>query len=67
MQSGLLLFLLLSVAACWMFVVGHQLGWSSFDPNRYAILEGTLTIAYIVAGLSVCFAIVTIVASPIRK
>ena len=67
MQSGLVIFALSFVAACWMFVVGHQLEWSSFDPNRYAILEGTLTIAYIVAGLSVCFAIVTIVASLIRK
>ena len=46
MQTGLAVFALLFVVACWIFVVGHQLGLSAFDPKRYPIMDaGSLAIA----------------------
>lgn len=55
MPSGLLLFAaVMFVLACWVYVIGHQLGLSGFDPVRYTILRGVLPLAYTVAGLSVC-------------
>ena len=65
MQAALY-FVFLFVLACWVFVIGHQLGWSAFDPARYAVLNGTLAIAYTVAGLSIC-AIVTAAVVHLKK
>ena len=43
------------IAACWLLVLGHQLGLEPFsDPDRYAALKGSLAAAYVVAALSVC-------------
>ena len=55
MQTGLAVFALLFVVACWIFVIGHQLGLSAFDPKRYPVMDaGSLAIAYTTAGLSLC-------------
>lgn len=40
------------------FVIGHQLEIESFNSNKYAVLEGTIAIAYMVAGISLCAAAV---------
>ncbi len=40
------------VLACWVSIIGHQLGISSFDPVRYEILRGLLPLAYTVAAIS---------------
>ncbi len=55
MQTGIAVFALLFVVACWVFVIGHQLGLSAFDPDRYPVMEaGSLTIAHTTVGLSIC-------------
>ncbi len=65
MQAALY-FVFTFVMACWVFVIGHQLGWSAVNPTRYAIMEATLPIAYTVAGLSIC-AVVTAAVVHLRK
>ena len=67
MQSGLATFVLLFVVACWIFVIGHQLGFSGFDPNRYAVLEGSLAIAYTVSAISLCAIMASFVLSFVRR
>ena len=55
MQTGIAVFALLFVVACWIFVIGHQLGLGAFDPDRIPVLEvGSLAIAYTTVGLSIC-------------
>lgn len=55
MQTGLAVFALLFVVACWVFVIGHQMGLGAFDPDRIPVLEvGSLAIAYTTVGLSIC-------------
>ena len=54
MQTGLGIVIAI-IAACWLLVLGHQLGVEPFsDPDRYAVLKGSLAAAYVVAALSVC-------------
>lgn len=55
MGSGVGRFFLMLVLGCWVYVIGHQLGFDSFNPHRYAVLEIVLPIAYVGAGLSICF------------
>ena len=55
MQTGIAVFAFLFVVACWVFVIGHQLGFGAFDPDRIPVLEdGSLAIAYTTVGLSIC-------------
>ena len=67
MQSGLISFALLVVLACWIIVVGHRLGVDEFDPAKYSIMNGTLTIAYTVVAMSVCAVAVLIVSAVIKR
>lgn len=68
MQSGLIVFVLMFVVACWIFVIGHQLGLNAFNPNRYPVLDGgSLAIAYTVAALSLCAVAALFVAVVVKK
>lgn len=68
MQTGLAVFALLFVVACWVFVIGHQLGLGAFDPNRYPIMDaGSLAIAYTTAALSLCAVVGVIVVVIVKK
>ena len=51
------------VAACWLFVVGHQLGWPFLDPVRYGIVRGVGYVAYPVVFMSAPVAIAGVVLS----
>ena len=51
------------VAACWLFVVGHQLGWPFLDPVRYGIVRSSLYVAYPVAFMSACLLILAVLLS----
>ncbi len=51
------------VAACWVFVVGHQLGWPFLDPVRYGIVRGAGYVAYPVVFMSAPVAIAGVVLS----
>ena len=43
------------VVACWVLVLGHQLGVAPFNnPDQYAVLKGSMAFAYVMAALSVC-------------
>ena len=54
MQTGIGMVVAL-VAACWLLVLGHQLGVEPFsNPDQYAVLKGSMAFAYVVAALSVC-------------
>lgn len=48
-------FFLVLVLGCWAYVIGHQLGFDSFKPEKYAALETVRAIAYPGAGMSLCF------------
>ena len=67
MLSSILTFLLFFVVACWIFVIGHQLGFSGFNPNRYAVLGGTLAIAYTVSAISLCAIVAFFFLSFVRR
>ena len=56
----------LFVAACWVIVLLHRIGYDAFDPTRYPYMNGTLTIAYTIVAISVCGVVVFIVARMIR-
>ena len=66
-MQGLILFALGFVIACWVLVVGHQMGWSTFDPDTYEFLNAALAIAYLVAGLSICTVVAATVVSLVKK
>jgi hypothetical protein len=53
MGSGLILFFLVVVAACWFMVIGHQMEWETLNVARYPSLAGSLIFAYTVAAVSV--------------
>ena len=68
MQTGIAVFALLFVVACWVFVIGHQLGLSAFDPDRIPVMEaGSLAIAYTTVGLSICAVAAIFVAVVYKK
>ena len=67
MQSGLAAIAFFVVAASWIFVIGHQLGLSGFNPNRYAVLEGTIAIAYTVSAISLCAVVSFVVVAFVRR
>ena len=68
MQTGLAVFALLFVVACWVFVIGHQLGLAAFDPDRIPVMEaGSLAIAYTTVGLSICAVAAIFVAVVYKK
>ena len=52
MGSGLIIFFLVVVAACWFMVIGHQMDWETFNVARYPSLAGSLIFAYTMAALS---------------
>ena len=53
MQNSAIMWVVSIVLACWVIVIGHLLGWSVIDPERYGIWRSTLYIAYPVAFMSV--------------
>ena len=67
MQSGLAVFALAFVVSCWVFVIGHQLGFSSFNTNRFAVMEAAQPIAYTVAAISLCAVVVSILVGYVRR
>ena len=53
MQAAILLFLAF-VVACWVLVVGHQLGWEILpDPDSNEALNAVMIGAYLMSALSV--------------
>lgn len=60
-----IIFLVL-VLGCWAYVIGHQLGFDSFKPEKYPALEAVRAIAYTGAGMSVCF-LVAIILMAVKK
>lgn len=60
-MSGIGWFFLVLVLACWIYIIGHQLGISGFDPRRYPALEVAVPIAYTGAAISLCFVAAIIV------
>ena len=58
MQSPFILFAISFIVACWILVLGHQLELGSLNLARYPNFSGSLVIAYTVAGLSACVAVV---------
>ena len=54
MNSSVVAFVILFILACWVLVIGHQMGYHAFDPSVYSVLEGALIIAYTVAAISLC-------------
>ena len=65
-QVGILLALAF-VVACWVLVVGHQLEWGMLGhPNGNEFLESAIILAYVISGISVC-AVVTALASSLKK
>lgn len=67
MQSGFVSFAALIVLACVVFVIGHLLGLSSFDPVRHEFLRGVLPTAYVVVILVAGVIAASIVASVFKK
>ena len=52
------------IVACWMLVIGHQLGWAPLsNPDQYAVLKASMFIAYLGSALSFCMAVVMAVAA----
>ena len=55
------------VVACWVLVVGHQLGWAVLDyADRSEVLQGLIALSYVVSGLSICV-VVTAFAVSLKK
>ena len=53
MQAAILLFLAF-VVACWVLVVGHQMGWEILaDPDGNEALNAVMIGAYLMSALSV--------------
>ena len=67
MQAAFALFAVLFVLACIVFVIGHQLGLSGFDPVKYQVLRGVLPIAYLVPILAAGLIAASIAASLFKK
>ena len=49
------------VVACWIIVIGHQVGWSLIDPQTHDFWRATLNIAYPVVFVSTAAFIVAAV------
>ena len=66
-MQGLILFALCVVAACWVLVVGHQLGWEAVDPTKNEFLEAAMAFSYVCVGASLSFVVAVTVTSLVRK
>ncbi len=53
---------ILVVAACWIVVIGNQLGWEALDTNRYPVMILTLTLAWAGVVISAIGAIAAAIA-----
>ena len=67
MQVAFASFAVLFVLACVAYVIGHQLGFSSFDPAKYEFLRGVLPTAYVVVILTADVIAASIAASVFKK
>ncbi len=67
MQAAFASFAVLIVLASIVFVIGHLLGLSSFDPFRYQYLRGVLPTAYVVVILAAGVIAASITASVFKK
>ena len=67
MQAAVASFAVLFVLACVAYVIGHQLGFSGFDPARHEFLRGVLPIAYLVPVLAAGVIAASIAASVFKK
>ena len=53
MSHSFITFALICSAACWVFVIGHQLDWQVIDPARYPFMLLLGYLAYPIAFMSV--------------
>ena len=66
-MQGLILFALCVVVACWVLVVGHQLGWDAVDPTKNELLEAAVAFSYVAVGSSIAAVAAATVASIVKK
>ena len=46
MQNQFVVWAISIVAACWIIVIAHQVGWPAIDPKEYGAWRAALYIAY---------------------